>query len=268
MYFADVQCVTRSNKWMLMKCFCRKLCAADNSCVCSLLCQINAAVVFPALFIVLEHWCLAGLDRGVSKQQSKGLLWYYSGWGLFLSPLGSGGRLPSADQERRVWHDRMEVLKVVIDHFTDPCWSEGERALHHCITNQSSLRVTVWILIQESGEVIATPSSCFSPGALSKGICLQTGLSALGSSCIWPLEGHICSAASLHLETHRFQVLTSLRAGTKHISCSVRALEFGDGFVSAENEDSASVYIWFLPCLKFRAQSLRASHLGWENNAD
>lgn len=47
MFFADVQCVMRSNKWMLMNCFCRKLCAADNSCVCSLLCQINAAVGFP-----------------------------------------------------------------------------------------------------------------------------------------------------------------------------------------------------------------------------
>lgn len=98
----------RSNKWMLMNCFCRKLCAADNSCVCSLLCQINAAVVFPGLFIVLEHWCLAGLDRGVSKQQIKGLLWFYSGWDLFLSPLGSGGACglpPPADQESLAWQD-------------------------------------------------------------------------------------------------------------------------------------------------------------------
>lgn len=60
---------------------------------------------------------------------------------------------------------------------------------------------------------------------------------------MWPQEGHTWSLAALHLEDHRFQVLGSLRAGIKHVSCSVRALEFGDGFVSAENEDSALVYI-------------------------
>lgn len=263
----------RSNKWMLMRCFCRKLCAADNSCVCSLLCQINAVVVFPALFIVLEHWCLAGLDRGVSKQQIKGLLWYCSGWGLFISPLGSGGAcgLPSpADQERKVWHDGVEVVKVVIDHFADPCWGEGERGLHHFITNQSSLRFRR-CLDSHSGSrwsdcqsFLVLSSRCSVQGTDR----LQTGLGALGSSCIWPQEGHTWSPASLPLDAHRFQVLGSLRAGIKHVSCSIRALEFGGGFVSAENEDSALVYIWFLPCCKFRVQSLSVSHLGWENNAD
>lgn len=42
---------------------------------------------------------------------------------------------------------------------------------------------------------------------------------------------------------HRLQVLGSLRAGIKQINCSDRALEFEDGFVSAEKEDSALVYI-------------------------
>lgn len=72
----------------------------------------------------------------------------------------------------------------------------------------------------------------------SKGICVQTV--PWHPSLIWPQERHTWSLAPLPLGDHRFQVLGSLRAGIKHISCSIRALQFGDGFLSAENEASCS----------------------------
>lgn len=217
----------RSNKWMLMSCFCRKLCAADNSCVCSLLCQINAAVVFPGLFIVLEHWCLAGLDSGVSKQQIKGfaVILFWLGF-IYLSP-GLWGCLwmtfsSWSGKESLAWQDG--VVKLVIGYLTDPCWSGGERGLHRFITDKVSGLDTVWVLIQESGEVIASPSLCFPPGAPGGS---QGNLSpdSWDPVAFGPRKGTL--GLLLFLEAHRLQVLGSLRAGIKLISCSVRTWNLG-----------------------------------------
>lgn len=187
MFFADVQCVMRSNKWMLMSCFCRKLCAADNSCVCSLLCQINAAGVFPGLFIVLEHWCLAGLDRGVSKQQIKGfaVILFWLGfiylctglWGcLWITFSSWSGKFGMAGWKCWKW------WLIIFWSMLKWRW-EGIAPFH----NKSSLRFRHSVDPHSGISWSDCQSFPVLPCRCSRGISAG---SALGSSCIWPQEGH------------------------------------------------------------------------------
>lgn len=64
------------------------------------------------------------------------------------------------------------------EHFTDPCWSEGEKGLHHFITNQSSLR------FRHSLDSHSGISDCQSFLVLSSRCSVQGNLSPARVQCL------------------------------------------------------------------------------------